>query len=377
MSKNTLFSVGLGGAFALAATLAAPAAHADPLRYSYVALDQVSLPAPYEFFSPSVVVGGTVYGVVSDSTFSINAVAAYRNGTVTIGPAGTATVANASGIMGGQDPNFRAALFNGDATTLVPQLPGETSANVVGLADNGLALVSSFNGSGTTFAYFDKGVESPIDFGLPDPVFSPSMNQQGQIGATKQESPIDHFLHGYRFDPATATSTLLPPFAADPTDINVLIQGIDNSGEVLGYSFTDFESPAYHERIGIWDKSAVFHPYFEETINTNLLAFNERDEIVISFSSDAHSYLVPAPGTRLDLGSLVSNLPAGLEPFFCFSIDNAGDITGLAADADFNLFPFLLVPNPSGAGNPPPAQVSNHPMPASHARDIEKGHRHK
>jgi hypothetical protein len=376
MLKNT-FLIGLGSAIALAATLAAPAADADPLRYSYVALDQVSLPAPYVFFNPSVVVGGTVYGTVFDGEFSISAVAAYRNGAVTVGPAGQATVANASGIIGGLDPNLRAALFSGNATTLLPQLPGEVSANVVGLADNKLALVSSASSSGTTLAYFDKGVETPINFGLPDPVFSPFMNQQGKIGVTKQESPTDHFLHGYRYDPATATSTLLPPFSGDPTDINVLIQGINNNGEVLGYSFTDFASPAYHERVGIWDKAAVFHPYFEQTINTNMLAFNERDEIVISFSSDGHSYLVPAPGTRLDLGSLIGNLPAGLEPFFCFSIDNAGDITGFAADADFNLFPFLLVPNPSGADVPPQAHVSNHPVPASHAHDVAKGHPHK
>jgi len=91
MLKSKLY--GLCSAAALALTLLAPAAHADPLRYGYVALDQVPLPAPYAFFAPSAVVAGRVYGTVFDAAFSIENVAVYSGGTITVGPSGSATVA--------------------------------------------------------------------------------------------------------------------------------------------------------------------------------------------------------------------------------------------------------------------------------------------
>jgi len=81
MLKSKLY--GLCSAAALALTLLAPAAHADPLRYGYVALDQVPLPAPYAFFAPSAVVAGRVYGTVFDAAFSIENVAVYSGGTIT------------------------------------------------------------------------------------------------------------------------------------------------------------------------------------------------------------------------------------------------------------------------------------------------------
>jgi hypothetical protein len=341
---------------ALLLTFGAPAAaHADPLRYAYVALDQVPLPAPYTFFSPAAVVNGRVYGTVFDDTFTIANVAVYSHGTITVGPSGTATAANARGSIGGQSPSGQAALFDGGATTLVPALPEQSFATVPSLGDNDLALVQSTDTSFTsTFAYFRKGTETVIDFGLPDPAANAFMNNAGLIGLTKNQSPTDHFDHGYRYDPRTQTSALLPP-SSDPTDVNVLIQGINAGGDVLGYSFTDFASADYHERVGIWDRSGVFQTYFFETINTSLLVFNDRDEIVITNSSDGNSYLVPAPGTRLDLASLTSNVPAGLQLSQAVSIDNAGNIAGFAVDANFDFFPFLLTP--LGHGDPEPGPV--------------------
>jgi hypothetical protein len=80
---------------------------------------------------------------------------------------------------------------------------------------------------------------------------------------------------------------------------------------------------------------------------------------------------VPEPGTRLDLASLVSNVPAGLQLTFVVSIDNDGNITGFAADATFsNFFPFLLVP--LGDDDPDPGEVHvSCPVPSSivHASD--------
>lgn len=374
MSTNTL-SLGLGSTIALAVSLAAPGANADTFRYRYVALDQIPLPAPYASFSPTTVIDGRVFGTVFDATFSIANVAEFDHGTIRVGLAGIASTANEEGTIGGADPSGEAALFRGDATTLVPRLPGEVSASVVQLTEDKLALVASKDASFvTTFAYFRRGTETAINFGLPDPVFGGFLNEDGLVAVTKEESATDPFFHGYRFDPRTQTSTLLPPFAGDPTDIHVVVQGINRRGEVLGYSFTDFFSPAYHERVGVWDRAGVFHPYFLETIVTNTLVFNDHNQIVISNSSDGNSYLVPAPGTRLNLADLVPNLPAGLQLFLVVSIDNDSNIVGFAVDPNFNFLPFLLVPVGDNEGDPDQAHVGRCGVPWAIAQG-RHGHR--
>lgn len=105
------------------------------------------------------------------------------------------------------------------------------------------------------------------------------------------------------------------PFSGDARELYALVQGINNRGEVLGYSCSDFAGPDYHERIGVWGRDGVFRPYYFETINTSMLVFNERNEIVITnpvgFVTTT-SYLVPKPETRIDLATLVDDLPAGL-----------------------------------------------------------------
>ena len=375
MSKRRLS--GCWAVTAVVLTLGAPAAvQADPLRYAYVALDEVPLPAPYTFFAPASVVAGRVYGTVFDDTFTIANVAVLSGGTVTVGPSGTASVANPRGDIGGQSLSGQAALFSGDATTLIPALPGQASASVVSLADNDLALVNSFDSSFiSTFAYFRQGVLSVIDFGLPEAAANAFLNNNGLIGLTKDESPKDRFLHGYLYDPRTMTSTLLPP-SPDPTDVNVLIQGINAGGEVLGYSFTDFFSSSYHERVGIWNQKGVFQTYFFETLNTNILVFNDRDQIVITETEDGESYLVPTPGTRLDLASLTSNVPDGVQLSLVASIDNAGNIVGFSIDENFDFFPFLLTPMGNGDPNPAKAHVL-HGLPAAIAHPGNKNGLHK
>jgi hypothetical protein len=342
MMRNTL-ALGFGGAMALVVTLAAPAAHADQLRYRYVALDQVPLPAPYAFFLPGAVIDGKVFGTVFDPTFTIEAVAEYSHGTITVGAAGSAAVANHFGVVGGASPTAQAALFFGDKTSLIPQLPGEVSASVVGLTDFNLSLVASTDASfNTTFAYFFAGTETVINFGLPIPVFGGFMNDFGLVGVTEEESQATPFLQGYRYDPITKAVTRLLPFAADPTETFVLVQGVNIRGEILGYSYTNPTSPTYQESIGIWDAKAVFQPYFTETINTGELLFNDEDQIVITESSDGNTYFVPAPGTRINLANLVPNVPAGLSLTQALGIDDGGNIIGLATDINFNEYPFLL-----------------------------------
>jgi hypothetical protein len=368
LAKSTL-SCGLGAAATLALSLAAPAAHANspPIRYGYVPLDQVTVPAPFvaNNFTPSAILdGGIVVGTIFDASFTKEAVAVWRNGTITIGPAGTADVAGALGLIGGSSPSNQAALFLGNSTILIPQLPGEASASVVGLGLGGLALVQSVDASSNdTYAYDFLGRETVIPFGLPDPVFGGHMNEVGQVAVTKEESATDPFLRGYRYDPLAKTTTPLFPFAGDPTDQLALVQGINNRGEVLGYSFTDFTNPSYHERVGLWNLAGVFQPYFYETINTTALFSNDLDQIVITNTAFfgpgvGTSYLVTQPGTRLDLASLVVNVPSGLFLDSVVGIDNEGNIIGFASDAAYDdFFPFLLTPLADGQSNPGPVKT--------------------
>jgi hypothetical protein len=90
--------------------------------------------------------------------------------------------------------------------------------------------------------------------------------------------------------------------------------------------------------------------------------FNDLDQIVITNPSPAingpgvgTSYLIPQPGTRLDLATLVANLPAGFSLTNVAAIDDLGELTGTATDASCtfttfrcNSYPFLLVPLADG-----------------------------
>jgi hypothetical protein len=352
-------SCGVGAAVALAMTLAAPAALANfnAIQYRYVPLDQATVPPPYvaNTFFPVAVHGGVVVGTISDATFSTNAVAVWQKGRITIGPAGFANAANAFGLIGGFDSSLQAELFFGNQSSLIPRLPGEVSAQVNAVNLVGLSLVQSTDASFvSTYAYYLAGAETVIDFGVPNPVFGGYMNDLGFVAVTEEESITDHFPHGVRYNPLTKTSTLLPPFAGDPTDVLVLVQGINDRKEVLGYSYTNTFDATYHERVGLWNASGVFQPYYFETINTDMLVFNNLDQIVITNSVFAGpgvgtSYLVPQPGTRLDLDTLVVNLPAGFSLDNVAAIDDQGNITGIAADAAYvNMAPFLLVPLADG-----------------------------
>jgi hypothetical protein len=381
------FSCAGGVAAALAVTLAAPAARANSnaIRYRYVPLDQAAVPAPYvaNNFLPAAVHHGVVVGTIFDATFSTEAVAVWQNGTLTIGPAGFANAASAVGLIGGFNSSFQAALFFGNQTTLVPRLPGEVSSQVNAVGLVGLSLVQSTNASFVnTYAYYLAGAESVIDFGVPNPVFGGSMNDLGFVAVTEEESSADHFTHGVRYNPITKTSTLLPPFAGDPTDVLVLVQGINDRNEVLGYSYTNTFGATYHERVGLWNASGVFQTYFFETLNTDMLVFNNLDQIVITNSLFAGqgfgtSYLVPQPGTRLDLDGLVVNLPAGLSLDNVAGIDDQGNITGIAGDATYaNTFPFLLVPLADGetCGD---VEVHGCQIPAAVLQILQKSLSHK
>jgi len=333
-------------------------------------------------FSPSAVVGGVVIGTIFDATFSTAAVAVWNNNKMTIGPAGFATVANKLGVIGGTTPSSQAALFLGNSTTIIPLVPGEVQSTVAGLSVLGLALVQSYDASfNQTYAYYLAGTETAIDFGVTAPIYGGYMNDLGFVAATREETPTDPHTLGVRYSPITRKSTLLPPYSGDPTDALVLVQGINDQNEVLGYSFTQVNTP-YHERIGVWDASGVFHPYYYETLNTSMLVFNDLGQIVITSPPYAGpgfgtSYLLPKPGTRLDLANLVVNLPAGLSLDSVVSIDDEGKMAGVAADASYsNLYPFLLVPLADGdeCGE---VNVHGYPFPGNILEILRKRFSHK
>jgi hypothetical protein len=115
-------------------------------------------------------------------------------------------------------------------------------------------------------------------------------------------------------------------------------QALNRHGEVLGYSFI-FDGI---ERIGKWDRRDRFQVSFIEgtpefpTIS-NRLIWNEAGLIVISFTDDGNTYLVPTPGTRLNLADLVVGAAAP-GSLVALQINKAGDFQATsAADGSFVL----------------------------------------
>jgi hypothetical protein len=175
----------------------------ETIRYRYVSLDDVSLPAQWAFFLPAQVVEGRrVAGTVLDATSTDVRVAWYRDGKVTVQPQqGWVTVANAGGTSAGYvmvDPVkgvAQAAIFEGDRTTLVR-----------------------------------RGKVTPLDFGPEAPadsLFHVALNDAGLIAGTAA-------LGAFRYDPRTGRTTLLHPFPGDPTEAQAWGLGINNRGDVVG-----------------------------------------------------------------------------------------------------------------------------------------------
>ena len=107
---------------------------------------------------------------------------------------------------------------------------------------------------------------------------------------------------------------------------------------MLGYSFV-LGAP-YHERIGVWDRNGNFQVYFDETIVSNSLLFNDNNLIVITLvnSNDPRignsSLLVPKPGVRLNLADLVVNMPAGQDLRLITDMNNHGDMIGSSSQGN-------------------------------------------
>jgi hypothetical protein len=210
---------------------------------------------------------------------------------------------------------------------------------VYGLTDTGEALIGWADPSNPYLRWevFKNGQATQLDlpgnaffFNTPYPI-----NNQG-ILAGYIFRPATGDWRGFRFDPGTGQMTLLNPLPTEPQAFGLQI---NNRGDVLGYSFVF----GALERIGVWDINGVFHTYFVEgtpqfpTVS-NFLAFNDNNLIVITLDSDLTSYLVPQPGVRLDLATLVKNLPASSYPLlYVQAVNNHGDMIGWGDSGDFLL----------------------------------------
>lgn len=197
---------------------------------------------------------------------------------------------------------------------------------------------------------YEKGQATRLDFGptVTSPSFV-SINTQGIINnqgiiAGRTGDPYNG-ARGFRFNPRTGEATLLDPV---PPDNLAWGMGINNRGDVLGYSFCYPCANGYHERVGVWDRNGHFKTYFDETISSFDLLFNDNNLIVITAVPDPgpgpyykNSYLVPRPGVRLNLASLVENLPSGARFSYIAAINNHGDMLGYDYSGSGS-FSFLL-----------------------------------
>jgi uncharacterized membrane protein len=187
---------------------------------------------------------------------------------------------------------------------VLPRLVDEVSSCVNFITESGLVLVTSFTATYDVTVYvFDKGRTTVIT--PPGSILD--INDRGQIAGIVFDDPEGN--RAYRFDSSTQTTTILDPVSPDPHSWG---QAINKHGEVLGYSFI-FSAI---ERIGKWNRRNQFETSFVEgtpefpTIS-NKLNWNEAGLIVISQTTvtDGGTYLVPAPGIRLNLADIVVGPP--------------------------------------------------------------------
>jgi len=185
------------------------------------------------------------------------------------------------------------------ALELIPPQPGEMSSCVSNVSDSGVAFVTSTDPNFVASVYvFDRGQKRPFPV---QNVTVNDINDRAQIAGIMGEGPGNR---AYRFDARRQITTILEPVAPDAFSWGL---AINRRGEVLGYSFADFD--ALH-RIGKWNRQNQFETAVIEGIPTfpaisNSLTWNEQGLIIESATSDGNTYLIPSPGVRLNLADLV------------------------------------------------------------------------
>jgi hypothetical protein len=300
-------------------------------RLAYDPIDLTEPPPGLAFWAPvGLSDDGAVYGqgFACDElgTCTLPAVERARDGTYRIvHPSFQVLDVDDQGNLGGctiDDPatffGRAAVLTRAGALHVFPALPGEVTACVGKLADDRVVVVDSFDEAfGLTTYVSDKGAVTPV----PPDILVEDVNDRGQLAGIAFTPDGGRAV---RFDADTATATTFEPIAGDPESWG---QGINRHGEVLGYSFVS----GGIERIGSWDRDGDFAVSFVEgtpeypTVS-NRLVWNEAGLIVISWSfGDPSTYLVPAPGTRVNLADLVggAEVPPTLR---ALALNRGGDL---------------------------------------------------
>jgi hypothetical protein len=334
----------------LSAPLVAPA-HAQaasptpPYRYHLVSLTAALPPGFAIFDAVGITADRRIYGTGyrCDDTGCLLSVMVYHRGKETILHDGVAYAVNDQGTVGGSllDPatgNEQAAVFRGTNVRVIPRLPGETTSHVIGITNTATALVMSVNAAGFTpqyFLYDVRGKITPLNFG-PGQILNLSINDRNIIAGTiDRPASLER---AFRYDATSGVLTTLDPVKADPQSGG---QGINQPGDVLGYSFTG----GGLERIGVW-RHQTFQTYFVEgtrefpTISNSLL-WNRKGLIVITNShNDPNSYLVPEPHVRIKLADVVDTPPVWT---LVKGINARGDLIGSGGASSSSIeFDFLL-----------------------------------
>lgn len=343
----TFVGFGAGGCSAdLSDDAAASSAAIQAKKLSYTPIDISAGPASLDGWSAvGMSDGGDIYGqgFDCDDEFTVCTFPLIKRA-----PGGQFTTLHANfqvtdvdekGNVGGctiDDPDTffgQAAVLKANGNLeLLPKLAGEVTSCIIRLADDRIAAVDSFNQAFELTRYvLNKGTVTPftLQASIED------INDKGQLVGIISTPGANR---AYRFDAATATTTVLEPIAGDP---HSWAQAINKHGEVLGYSFT-FDAT---ERIGKWNRNGEFQVSFiqgtpEIPTISNRLSWNEDGLIVISFiPSEGNTYLVPEAGTRLNLADLVggAEIPTTL---FTLAVNKRADILAVSQD-DFRTFVFV------------------------------------
>ena len=343
LARSIVRTVLLAGTIAL--PLAAAAADTE-YRYRYVSLDQAVLPDGFAFFSPAAVVNnGKVYGTAfraDDPDGCFPSVAAWQDGRVSIlVEGGSAQTANNSGTVAGavvRDCASRLALFQSSGVKLVPTPPEALFSFFPQLTDSGIALIQSFLLEEfrlrITLSLYRRGDVVPLDLG-PGNALHSFVNGSGGIVAGTYIQPGSGSgsddTRAFRFQTSSGTTTLLQP---RPTERISWGQGVNNGGDVLGYSWN------LDLVVGVWRNRPgdPFQTYVVEntpalpTISNRLL-WNGSGLIVATLARDYNSYIIPRPGVALNVADLTDHLPAG------WGIDIGGVTAGATCSASPSIPP--------------------------------------
>jgi hypothetical protein len=215
--------------------------------------------------------------------------------------------------------------------------------------DRGEALIESLDAQfNATYVFYSRGRTSVLSFGAefetPTIPGIRVLNNHGAIAGVQGDPFVD--ARGFLYDTRSDEATRLEPQA---TELLSWAMGINNRGDVLGYSFS-LETPesAYVERVGIWDRRGKFKTYYVANESSESILFNDDNLIVITRTKSRNSYIVPKPGTQLNLTEVVRDLPANTLLPSVMEMNNHGDMIGVTGAGES----FLLEQERERCGRP-------------------------